>query len=60
MVQPEKGLRGIQPPLAKLFRRFNPKIQSFKSVLDLKKGLGVLILLMTYEFYQFNVIIHVA
>ena len=26
---------GLKPPLAKSFRRFNPKIQAFKHVLDM-------------------------
>ena len=51
-----KGEKWLQPPLAKSFRRFNPKIQAFKHVLDLtwkirgQKGLGNLVLSMTSEF----------
>ena len=48
---------GLQPPLVKLFRQFNPKIQAFKRVLNLTlsmrgglKRLGNVIRLMTSEF----------
>ena len=39
MAQPGEGARGLQPPLAKSFRRINLKIQAFKQVLDLNSSI---------------------
>ena len=50
------GLRGLQPPLVKLFKKFNPKIQglnifwTWPEVQQGQKGLGILILSVTSEF----------
>ena len=62
-----KVYKSLQFPLAKSFRKYKPKKQAFKRVLNLIyvlirrfKGLGNLTLLITSKFLQFTVIIHIA